>query len=477
MTYPQITLYNTYKKKKEVFEPVQKDRVGIYSCGMTVYSKTHIGHAQMYTSVDFLVRFLKYCGYKVILVRNYTDVGHLTGDNEGDPDKGFDKMEKGAQRYKKSVWEVADMMIEATDSFFDQLNVIDPNFKPRATGEIEKQIEIIKDLIEKGYAYVTKEAVYYDVGKFNDYSYYSGQKLEDKKIAVRDAVESGEHKKHPADFALWFFTVGRFKDHEMRWESPWGVGFPGWHIECSAMSIRYLGNTVDIHTGGEEHIRIHHANEIAQSEAATGEQFVRYWFHNRFLLADGQKMSKSVGNVYDLDDLKAKGYDPMDLRYFFATARYRQRLNFSWQAIEGARRARLKLVKFMNDVDYSKGKVLDEWKQKFTEAVADDINIPKGLSIIWDLISEKSVSDADKVKTILDFDQVLGLKLGQKLDSDDTTDLNSDEEGEIEKMIEERNAAKNAKDYKKADEIRDELSKKFKIKIEDTKEGTVWEKL
>ena len=306
-----MRLFNTLTRQVEEFVPIKKGKVGLYTCGPTVYDYSHIGHGWKYVNDDLLKRLLTYNGYQVTHVQNITDVGHLVSD----ADEGEDKLETGAAKTGKSVWETAEMFIKGFYETMDKLNILRPDVVCRATEHISEQIELIKRLVDKGFAYDTPEAVYFDVAKFPRYGELSGQRLADKLVAARQDVQTGSHIKNPVDCVLWFKLAGRFEKHVMKWDSPWGAGFPGWHIECSAMSMRYLGETFDIHTGGEDHIPVHHTNEIAQSEAATGKPFVKYWMHSAFLTVDGQKMSKSLRNMYRVEDVAEKGFGPMALRY------------------------------------------------------------------------------------------------------------------------------------------------------------------
>lgn len=472
-SYPQLQLYNTYLKTKEFFKSEHEKLVTMYICGLTVYEKTHIGHAHMYTMVDFLSRYLAYIGYDLKQVRNYTDVGHLVSD----ADEGEDKMEKGARKSGLDPWKLADQMIAIAEDFFQEIGVLEPQFKPRATENIQEMIEMIQSLITKGYAYVTDEAIYFDVRKFADYERYVGQKFDDKLTAVRSEVRTGTEKKFPADFSLWFFTKGRFEHHIMKWDSPWGVGFPGWHIECSAMSYKYLGFSIDIHTGGEDHIKVHHANEIAQSEAATGKKFVNYWFHDYHLMVDSKKMSKSLGNFLTLEDVKEKGFEPMDLRYFYATSHYRQRSNFTWEALKSARNSRLRIVKFLSkikDQSFDLEAINIDYKNRFMEVVADDLNIPKGLAILWEVLNS-SIGDEEKYATILDFDKVLGFQLNESTEKiSQSVGLNNEIKKQIEALVEERIQARKENDWKRSDEIRDLLLDKYNVTVIDSKDETTW---
>src|SRR5258706_3274603 len=346
-----LKIFNSLSRKIEDFDPIKEGEVGMYACGPTVYDFPHIGHGRKYVNDDILRRVLeKVEGYKVTHVQNITDVGHLVSDS----DTGEDKMEKGAKKYGKTVWEVAE---EYTNYFFkemDSLNILRPTISCKASDHIPEQIELIKKLIEKGFAYDTPEAVYFEVAKFADYGKLFGHGLAEKQVGVREEVETDANKKNPADFALWFKRIGKFADHTMHWESPWGDGFPGWHIECSAMSMKYLGEQFDIHTGGEDHLSIHHPNEIAQSEAATGKKpFVKYWFHSAFLTVDGKKMSKSLGNVYKVADIAERGFSPIALRYLYLSTHYKKTMNFTWEALEAASNAYLKLRRDFKALEFN----------------------------------------------------------------------------------------------------------------------------
>ncbi len=466
-----IYLFNSLSRKKERFAPINPPNVGMYTCGPTVYSFAHIGHGRKYVNDDVLKRTLTAFGYKVKHVQNITDVGHLTSD----ADSGEDKMEKGAKATGKTVWEVADFYTKNFYKSMDKLNIIRPDVVAKATDHIPEQVEMIKELVEKGYAYDSPEAVYYDVAKFKDYGKFFGQNLEEKKVAAREEIKTGEHKKHPADFALWFKRVGRFKDHTMHWPSPWGDGFPGWHVECSAMSIKYLGPQFDIHTGGEDHMSIHHPNEIAQSEGATGKKpFVKYWIHYAFILVDGQKMSKSLGNFYTIEDVEKKGFDPLALRYLYLGTHYKKQLNFTWDALSGAQTALSKLKETVsglrtsserNVLSNEKMQKVEDYRKRFNEALEDDINTPQALSVLWEAV-KSNIPGTDKYDLILSFDEVLGLGLSQasvsKIEIPD----------EIKEMLEERDRFRTENDFQKADLVRQKIEEKG-YTIKDTSQGTL----
>ncbi|MBI3385946.1 cysteine--tRNA ligase [Candidatus Gottesmanbacteria bacterium] len=411
-----LKLYNSLSRTIEDFVPISPPHVGLYTCGMTVYDYAHIGHGRKYVGDDILRRILTRFGYEVKHVQNVTDVGHLVSD----ADEGEDKLEKGAKKAGKTVWQVAEYFTKHFYDSMDKLNVLRPDIICKATEHIEEQIALVKTLITKGYAYDTPEAVYFDVTKFSGYSKLFGQSLDQKKVAAREEVKTGEHKKHPADFALWFKRVGRFSDHTMHWESPWGDGFPGWHIECSAMSMKYLGQSFDIHTGGIDHIPVHHPNEIAQSEAATGKPFVKYWVHHAFLMVEGQKMSKSLGNIYTIEDVIKKGFDPLALRYFYFTAHYRSPQNFTWEALGGTGRSLDELrghisrlrEQFAKRTTLSQEKLekVDAYRKKFDQAIGNDLNMPEAIAVVWEVV-KSNIPSQDKYDLLLDFDEVLGLGL------------------------------------------------------------------
>lgn len=464
-----MKLYNSLTRQVEDFSPREEGKVGMYACGMTVYDYAHIGHGRKYINDDVLRRTLKYLGYEVKHVQNVTDVGHLVSDG----DEGEDKLEKGARKVGKSVWEVAEFFTKHFYNSMDSLNILRPDVIAKATDHIEDQIEVIKKLFENGYAYDTPEAVYFNVSRFDGYDKLFGrQALEEKKVGVREEVNPDENKKNPADFALWFKRVGRFSDHAMHWNSPWGDGFPGWHVECSAMSMRYLGEQFDIHTGGEDHIPVHHPNEIAQSEAATGKHpFVKYWVHTTFLTVEGQKMSKSLGNFYTIEDVINKGYDPISLRYLFLTAHYRKRINFTWEALESAQNALNRLREFVKvykskkedartELSPEKLEKIDHFRSQFAEYIADDLKTAQALSVLWEAV-KSNIPDTDKLDLILSFDEVLGLGLNK------ITAESTEVSDEIKQLLEKRDALRAEGKYQEADAIRDRLKNEFGYEVRD----------
>lgn len=446
-----MRLYNTLTRKIEDFAPLNPPIVTFYSCGPTVYDYTHIGHMRTYTNNDLLKRTLIYLGYQVKHVMNTTDVGHLTGDD----DTGEDKLEKGAKKTGKTVWDVAKFYTEYFFKTIHALNIIDPDIVCPATKHIDEMIKMIKKLEAKGYTYETKEAIYFDVSKFKNYGKLSGQKLEEKIQKAREEVHIDPEKKHPADFALWFKRVGRFADHTIHWDSPWGDGFPGWHIECSAMSTKYLGQPIDIHSGGVDHIPVHHENEIAQSETANNTQFVRFWFHNNFLMVNNQKMSKSLGNFYTIDDLEKNQIEPLAIRYLFLQTHYRQVMNFTWQSAKAAQNAFNNLKKiiltyksYKTNKSYMSNK---SYKTYFSSFISDDLQIPKALSLMWQMIDDKNLSPQEKLDLIYDFDQVFGLNLKSLKEKKEKIPEN------IIKLAELRKKYRQEKNFEKSDELRKQI--------------------
>lgn len=452
-----MNLYDTASRDVKTFKPLKDSAVSFYSCGPTVYDYTHIGHIRTYINSDVLKRALTYLGYSVDHVMNITDVGHLTGDD----DSGEDKLEKGAKKSGKSVWDVVKMYTDQFNETMKAVNVLPATHVTPATQHIPEMIELIKKLEEKGYTYKTEEAVYFDISKFKKYGALSGQKLDDKLQKARDEVHIDKQKKHPADFALWFFRQGRFSDHTMHWDSPWGDGFPGWHIECSAMAMKYLGDTIDIHSGGIDHIPVHHENEIAQSEAATGKPFVRFWFHNAFLMVDNAKMSKSLGNFYTIEDIKKKGVDPLAIRLLFLQSHYRQTSNFTWEAAEAANNSLSKLrdqiagLKSTTDrpeLSPEKMQTVEELQRDFKVALENDLNMPQAVAVLYAVI-KSNIPPQDKLDLILDFDQVLGLDLNKVEKTEDVPE-------EIMRLAAQRDAARRAKNFAESDRLRKEIDAK-----------------
>jgi cysteinyl-tRNA synthetase len=404
----ELRLYNSLTRKLEEFVPQDPNLVSMYTCGPTVYNYVTIGNFRTYVLGDILYRTLLHKKYNVKYVMNLTDVGHLSGDNEGDADVGEDRLETAAEKEGRSATDVADFYIKDFKEGIRKLNLLKPTKFTRATEYIDQQIDLVRVLENKGYTYQTSDGVYFDTSKFADYGDLSG--LSGEKIKEGARVEVNPEKKNPTDFALWKFSP-EDSSRWQEWSSPWGKGFPGWHLECSAMCMSELGPTVDLHVGGEDLKMIHHQNEIAQSEAATGKKFVNYWIHGAFLLVDSGKMSKSLGNAFTLYDLEERGYSPMDLRYFYFGAHYRSQLNFTWEALSASRSALEKLQGILGGYSETSGKISPEHVFKFEEALLEDLNMPKVLAVVWDLV-RGDLPEGDKVTTLVLFDKVLGLGLG-----------------------------------------------------------------
>lgn len=463
-----ITLFNTLGRQKQVFEPITPGKVGLYTCGPTVYDYQHIGNFRTFMFEDLLKRVLLYNGYDVTHIMNITDVGHLVSDG----DEGEDKMEKGSARTGKTVWEIAEYY---TGFFLDDakaLNILPPTKYTKATEYIQEQIDMIKCLDDKGYTYTTSDGVYFDTSKLNDYGKLANLDIEGLEEGSR--IQFSTEKKNKTDFALWKFSP---KDSEtkrqMEWDSPWGKGFPGWHIECSAMSKKFLGDTFDIHCGGIDHIPIHHTNEIAQSEACNGKPFVHYWMHGAFLEEESGKMSKSKGEFLRVKTLIDKGYSPLDYRYLCLGTHYRKRLLFSWDLIEQAKvtfgRLKQNIQAIRDDVkknfDPRDATMPEDIKAKFTEAVNDDLNMPQALAVLWGVIRNDKLSSIEKMNLVNDFNRVLGLDFDKDIEAG-----NTNVPAEIMELVEKRVAAKKAKDFKKADTLRDEL-KALGWEVLDKKDG------
>lgn len=460
-----LKLYNTLTRKKEEFIPLKKGTVKMYSCGPTVYNYAHIGNMRAYIFMDTLRKVLKYNGYKVKHVMNITDVGHLVSD----ADEGEDKMAKTARIENRSVYEIAK---EYTDAFMKDikaLNIDTPEHIAKATEHIREMEMYVNDIVKNGYAYETSKGVYFDTSKLPNYGkMLSNNNIDDLKAGAR--VEVDTEKRNPQDFALWIKAP---KEHIMKWNSKWGLCYPGWHIECSAMSRKYLGDKFDIHTGGVDHIPIHHENEIAQSIGATGHNLANYWMHVEFLLIDGGKMSKSLGNVYTLNDLKAKGIDALSYRYFTYSSHYRNKLNFTWDAIKSAKNSLNKLrdmIALHKDVNKKIDKnILSKYEEQFLDAINDDMNMPVAISIVWEIAKEKEKSN-DFYELIKKFDSVLSLNL----DKNDKEDINIPED--IKLILNERKDARENKNFAKSDELRDKL-KELGYIVKDTKDGQIIEKV
>ncbi|MBP2031854.1 cysteinyl-tRNA synthetase [Clostridium algifaecis] len=467
-------IYNTMSRNKEKFIPVKKGRVGMYTCGPTVYNYAHIGNLRTYIFEDVLKKSLDYFGYNVKHVMNITDVGHL----ESDADTGEDKMGLGAKRENKTVWEIAKFY---EDAFFEdcrKLNIKRPDVVCRATDHINDMINMIKILEKKGYTYISDGNVYYSIDKFNNYNKLANLSMEELEAGSR--VQVDKNKKNPLDFVLWF-TKSKFKNQIMQWDSPWGRGFPGWHIECSSMSIKYLGDNIDIHCGGVDHIPVHHTNEIAQSEGALGHKWVNYWMHGEFLVLDGGKMSKSNGDFLTVDSIEKHGFSPLDYRYFCLQSRYRKQLLFSFNALKDAEISYKKLkdkianiILQIKDTDKSEidEKVMSYYKEKFANQIGDDLNMPNALTVLQEVIKTDKLSNIEKKNLIESFDSVLSLDLIDSKNNYENSKGYKDY-NKINKFIQERNEARLNKNWDKADEIRNKLNS-MGIELIDSKGNTTW---
>lgn len=462
-----MKIYNTLTRKVEEFVPHQEGIVKMYTCGPTVYSYAHIGNLRTYIFEDILEKGLEYLGYQVNRVMNITDVGHMTSD----ADTGEDKMMKGAKREGKTVYEIADFYIQAFLKDMDELHIRRPAIIEKASDHIDTYIEMIEKMLDDGYAYISEGNVYFDISKANDYYQLSGKNPEELVIGVRDTVEEDLAKRNPFDFGLWF-TLSKFSNQAMKWDSPWGVGYPGWHIECSGISSQYLGEYLDIHCGGIDNIFPHHTNEIAQSEAYFGHKWCSYWIHGEHLNDQTGKMSKSKGEFLTLELLKSKGYSPLVYRYFCLGSHYRKTLTFSYDSLEVAKNSYQKLknkVKSLKDEGEVQQAEMESYEKKFGDAISNDLNTSQMLTILYDVLKSKDLSDRSKRMLVEKFDSVLSLAL---LEEEIDTTLDD----YALSMIEKRKIAKENKNYEEADRIRDELLEKG-IKLIDSREGTTYELL
>lgn len=458
-----IRLYNTLTRKVEELKPIKPGQVSLYTCGPTVYNYYHIGNLRNAVFNDTLRRTLEASGYKVRHTMNITDVGHLVSD----ADEGEDKLEKGAAREGKTVWEVAEHYTRAFKHDMQLMNVLPPNAYhskkyddnyARATEFIDQQIDMVERLLKKGFAYQTKQAIYFDVTKLPNYGILTGQKLADKEVAARSDVVTDPDKRGPHDFAVWFFTVGRYEGHSMHWDSPWGDGFPGWHLECSAIIHATLGDPIDIHTGGVDHIGTHHPNEMAQTEAAFGHPLAHYWVHNEFILVDGAKMAKSKGNSYTLADVTDRGFHPLALRLLYLSAHYRSELNFSWKFLDDATQRLLDIYAWA-DLIHQEQLGFDFVSDINLEAsLAEDLGTVPALILL-----ETEFHRIPRAKLLAKVDQIFGLELAGRPDITD----------QQKHLISEREEARKAKAWKRADEIRDQLAAHH-LTIDDTPHGPRW---
>jgi len=488
-----IKLFNTMGRQIQEFIPVEDNKVRMYTCGPTVYNYAHIGNLRTYIFEDILRRTLEYFGYQVKQVMNVTDVGHLTDD----ADEGEDKVIRSAKEKGKTAREIAGFYMEAFFKDLSLLNVEKPSVVCKATDHVDDMIKLIRRIEKNGFTYASGGNLYFDVAKFPDYGRLAMLRLEDLKAGAR--VKIDEQKKSPHDFVLWF-TKSKFEHQSMMWDSPWGRGYPGWHIECSAMSMKYLGDHFDIHCGGIDHIPVHHTNEIAQAEAATGKKWVNYWLHGEFLVLSKEKMAKSAGNFITISTLIDKGYDPLDYRYFCLGAHYRSQLQFSFEALDSAKNGRAGLMERIARIreeaektgaekvspyaadtgapgTYASGKGAPgtddkaiRYLKSFEAHISQDLNVPKALADLWNLVKDGSVEAVSKYSVILAMDKVLGLRLG-------TAQMKKiSVSKEISNLIDEREKAREDKDYKRADEIRNILKERGII-VEDTPQGVKWRKV
>jgi len=452
----KVFLYNTPSRKKEELKPIG-EKLGIYSCGPTVYSSPHIGNMYAYVCWDVLIRSLKYLGYKTEWVMNITDVGHLTSD----ADSGEDKMEKGSKREGLTAKELASKYELEFLENLKLLNINEPDKMPRATENIEEQIDLIKKIEANGFTYKTTDGIYFDTSKFSDYGKFANLNLEKLKEGAR--VEKNDEKKNPTDFALWKFSPKNEK-RQMEWDSPWGVGFPGWHIECTAMSTKILGEIFDIHTGGEDHIPVHHTNEVAQAFGAFGHNTANIWMHNAFITFKGEKISKSSGGLFTVKDLMEMGYDPMAFRYMVLGSHYRKGIEFSLENLKAAENAYKKLLslwfEWRSDINTTGGVVDLEYKKDFVEKITNDLAMPEAMAVLWKMIKDSSLDNAVKLATLIDFNNVLGLNLGIDSRIEEIPE-------EINKMVEERKKAREEKNWAESDRLRDLIKEKGYI-VEDS---------
>lgn len=407
-----MKIYNSLTRKVEDFSPLNTEAVTIYACGPTVYDYAHIGNFRTYALTDFIHRVLLFNDQRVRFIMNLTDVGHLTGDNLGDADTGEDRLEKSSAKEGKTALEIANYYIDRFMQDYEKMNFLKAEKFTRATEYIEEQIKLVKILEEKGFTYTTTDGVYFNTSKFESYGQLSGYTTENVLEGAR--VEINPEKKNPTDFALWKFSPIVAK-RSQEWPSPWGTGFPGWHLECSAMSMAELGSTLDIHVGGEDLRMTHHQNEIAQSECATGKKFVRYWVHGAHMTVDGGRMGKSLGNAYTIADIEKKGFDPMTLRYLFMMSHYRSKLNFTWEALQNAQNALKKLYELARSYEKEpSAKPSKEFLKKFSEKINDDLNMPEAVAVVWDMIKSE-IGEPEKLATLLKMDSVLGLRIEEHL--------------------------------------------------------------
>ncbi|MEI6690832.1 MAG: cysteine--tRNA ligase [bacterium] len=469
-----MKIYNSLSRQIEEIEPIDPPKIGLYTCGPTVYSTPTIGNFRTYVLADVLTRSLKYLGYQVTSVMNLTDVGHLTGDNEGDSSQGEDRLEKAAKKEGRTAWEIASYYSSEFLDHAKMLNLILPDVICKATEHIPEQIGLIQQLEEKGFTYKIADGIYFDTKRYEEMGFKYGElsTLDEMKTGAR--LESNPEKKNPRDFALWKFSpLG--KRRQMEWDSPWGVGFPGWHIECSAMSMKYLGEQFDIHVGGEDLRSTHHPNEIAQAEGATGHKpFVKYWVHGAFLLVDGGRMGKSLGNAYTIVDITQK-CDPLALRYFYLTGHYRKQINFTWESLNSANIALAKLKHVYADAVANQGDrttlsvekmdKITQYQVEFANTISNDLNMPEALAVVWE-VAKSNIPSYDKVDLLREFDKILGLDL----EINKTENSTSPVPKEVIELAQKRQELRKNKDYATADTVRTEIENKG-WKLEEERDG------
>jgi len=481
-----MKLYNSLTRQKEEFVPIRADKaIGVYTCGPTVYFYPHIGNWRTFVLGDIVIRSLKYFGYDVHYVMNITDVGHLTGDNLGDADTGEDRLEKAAKKENKTAWDIAKFYTQDFEENYSKLNLIFPTLDDGekgfgvATHYIKEQIAMIKRIEEKGFTYITTDGVYFDIKAYEKAGNIYGRMSNIHKDNMQARVKPNLEKRGERDFALWKFSPKDTK-RDMEWESPWGMGFPGWHIECSAISTKHLGDQFEIHIGGEDHKSTHHPGEIAQTEAATGKKpFVKYWLHGVFLQVDGGRMGKSLGNAYTLQDIESKGFDSLDLRYLYLTTHYRKKLNFTWDALKSAQTARRKLMDQVlaartqtgrTTLSDEKNQKVQDFGNRFREALSDDFNMPQALAVVWETM-KSNIPSEDKYDLAVSFDEVFGLRLAQSKESS----IQNQVPDEVQELVGKRERLRAEKKFEEADKVRDEIGESGYV-IRDSENGIILHK-
>ncbi len=470
----KLKIFNSLTRQVEEFVPIIPGHVSMYSCGPTVYDYATIGNFRTFTLSDLLVRTLKYNGFEIKFIMNITDVGHLTGDNAGDADTGEDRLEKAAKKENKTAWDIAKSYTEIFVNDYQKLNLTKPQEWTKATDYIPEQIDLVKRLEEKDLTYKIDDGIYFDTVQFESQTgktYGELSNLDQIKEGAR--VEPNVQKKNPRDFALWKLSDIPGKRH-MEWPSPWGVGFPGWHIECSAMSMKYLGETFDLHAGGED-IKMHHTNEIAQSEGATGKKFVNYWVHGAFLKIDGGRMGKSLGNAYTIDDIEAKGFEPLALKYFYFTGKYRDPLNFTWQALEAAQKGLNNLREHVialkkqdqqrTMLSQEKNDQTEKFRQEFVNNLNNDLNMPMAMATVWSML-KSNIPSEDKYDLLMSFDEVLGFNLANY------EEVRQDIPSEVLSLAQQRQDLRQTGKFEESDTVRQKIEE-MGYTVKDTPQGFV----